>query len=238
MVAKGRLSFAGVPLEDFGIYVSGYKTHGAPERDQTVVSIPGRNGDLVYDNGRYFNTDVTYHIGLKNPAPARAMELRNYLLSKNGYQRLEDSFHPDEFRMARYKGGFDPEIKVRGRVGELDIVFDCKPQRFLALGEQAIEKTSSPVTIWNPTHMTAKPLIRVYGNGTVAIGNVTMTITNPSNPYVDVDCELMDAYCGAANLNSCISTPTPGQFFELVPGNNNIVFTCTKIIVIPRWWRL
>lgn len=43
--------------------ISGYGTYGAPERDVSMVSIPGRNGDLVFDNGRFTNAEVYYDIG-------------------------------------------------------------------------------------------------------------------------------------------------------------------------------
>lgn len=43
--------------------ISGYGTYGAPERDVEMVAIPGRNGDLIFDNGRFTNAEVYYDIG-------------------------------------------------------------------------------------------------------------------------------------------------------------------------------
>lgn len=43
--------------------ISGYGTYGAPERDVEAVAVPGRNGDLIFDNGRFTNAEVYYDIG-------------------------------------------------------------------------------------------------------------------------------------------------------------------------------
>ena len=84
----------------------------------------------------------------------------------------------------------------------------------------------------------ALPLIRVYGTGALAIGNVTITI-NSASGYTDIDCDLMDAFKGSTNCNGNI-TLTSGEFFYLDPGENGISFGSgiTKVIVKPRWWIL
>ena len=61
--AKNFIVFAGKNLRDFGLVFNGSGTHGAPLRDYTTVAIPGKNGELYIDNGRYMNTKVTYHVG-------------------------------------------------------------------------------------------------------------------------------------------------------------------------------
>ena len=49
-------TFDGKTSTDFGMYISGSGTYNAPERDVTTYNIPGRNGDLIVDNGRFLNT--------------------------------------------------------------------------------------------------------------------------------------------------------------------------------------
>ena len=118
--------------------------------------------------------------------------------------------------------------------GEFDLTFNCKPQRFLKSGEDAITFTSGG-SVLNETMQTAKPLLRVYGTGTFSIGGATMTISS-ANVYTDIDCDLMNAFKGTTNCNGNIS----GTFAALAPGDNAITLGSgiTKIEITPRWWVL
>ena len=64
--------FDGHCCEEFGIVCSGSSTFAAPERDVTVVDIPGRNGTLTIDNGRYKNITITYPAAVPREFSARA----------------------------------------------------------------------------------------------------------------------------------------------------------------------
>ena len=52
--------FDGVSSKDFGVYISGSGTFDGAERDVSTVEIPGRNGELTLDNGRYKNRSMKY----------------------------------------------------------------------------------------------------------------------------------------------------------------------------------
>ncbi|MBR5931241.1 MAG: hypothetical protein IKZ95_04355, partial [Lachnospiraceae bacterium] len=52
--------FGGQDSRNYGIYISGSGVFGAPERDGSKVSIPGRNGEMFLDNGRYKNIEIKY----------------------------------------------------------------------------------------------------------------------------------------------------------------------------------
>ena len=75
------LTYAGKDSTDFGIYISGAGTFDAPERDTKSISIPGRNGDLTLDNGRYKNIRVEYPIGYARNFKINAEAIRNFFLS-------------------------------------------------------------------------------------------------------------------------------------------------------------
>lgn len=235
--AKNFIVFGGKNLKDFGLVFNGAGTHGAPARDYSTVAVPGKDGELYIDNGRYTNMKITYHVGVKKPVAKNIEALRNYLLTQKGYQRLEDSYHPESYRIAMLSGGVDPVVSVRGRIGEIDITFNCKPQRFLKSGEEEKEYSSGEI-IHNGTLNVAKPLVRVYGTGALAIGDETITISS-CDGYTDIDCDLMDAYKGTTNCNSNIVLSS-GDFFHLEPGDNGISFGSgiTKVIIKPRWWIL
>ena len=119
--------------------------------------------------------------------------------------------------------------------GEFNIEFDCKPQRFLKSGEHTISYTANG-SIRNNTNRQAKPFLRVYGTGagTVGIGSETITISAISS-YVDIDCEIMDAFKGATNCNGNVSFSND---IIIQSGDVGITMTgnITKVDVTPRWW--
>lgn len=231
---RNWLTFDGVSTKDFGVYINGAQTYDAPARSREVISVPGRNGDLIIDNGRYENTEVTYHAFIYRDFEVNVEGFRNLLLSRTSYKRLEDTYHPQEFRLGIYNGNFSADVVEWLEAGEFDLTFNCKPQRFLKSGEDAITFTSGG-SVLNETMQTTKPLLRVYGTGTFSIGGATMTISS-ANVYTDIDCDLMDAFKGTTNCNGNIS----GTFAALAPGDNAITLGSgiTKIEITPRWWVL
>lgn len=230
------LTYAGRNTFDFGIYVSGESIFSAPERNVSSQEVAGRNGSLLFDLGNFKNISVKYPSFIKEDMPSRIRDFLNFAGSQKGYQRLEDTYYPQYYRMARFIS--NPSIESIGymnRSGKFTLEFDCKPQRFIKSGEIAIEYTSDGV-IYNRTEFDSKPLLRIYGTGagTVGIGDETITIS-AINEYVDIDCEIMDAYKGATNCNGNVSFTDD---ITLSSGENGITLTgdITSVEVTPRWW--
>ena len=224
--------------KDYGVYISGGGTFNAPQRSREKFNIPGRNGTLTKDNGYYENISIEYPAFIYDNFDVNIAAFRNMLLSAKGYARLEDSYHPDEYRLAMYDGNFEADVVDNLRAGQFTLTFDCYPQRFLKEGEKGVEFTAAGA-LNNWTDQTALPLIRAYGDGTLTINGVSIAIAG-SDGYTDIDCELMEAYKDtlATNKNNTI-TLTNGAFPQLDPGSNNISFTSiTKLIITPRWWIL
>lgn len=230
-------TFAGKSSREFKVYISGFGTYDAPARVYSSYEVPGRNGDLIVDEKRFENIDLKYPAFIYEGLPINIEGLRNYLLSLTGYQRLEDTYHPDEYRLAVYKEGLEADINQRHDFGEFDLIFNCKPQRFLKSGEKVTTLTSSG-SVFNPTMFESKPLLRVYGSGILGIGSQSITISN-ADEYTDIDCEMMDCFKGTANKNSNV-TFTDYNFPVLKPGTNNFQLNSgiTKVEITPRWWRL
>ena len=240
MSAGGSFTFAGRSSREFGILINeAGSMWNSPERDSEAVQVPGRNGDLVIDNGRWQNTTGQYVCGIGVNFRENFRAFRAFLASVIGYSRLEDSWHPDEFRLARLTGALEPQLFKNGLTGEFTVEFEAKPQRFLKAGETPQELTSS-ATLTNNTLYTAKPLLRVYGTGTFTIGNISMKI-NAASSYTDIDCDIGECYKDtyAINCNGNVEL-TSGDFPTLKPGNTGITLGSgiTKIIVTPRWWTL
>lgn len=232
------ITFNGKSLKDFGVYISGSGVFDAPERDESSVEVPGRNGELTLDNGRYKNISIEYPAFIIRNFKRNVSGLRNFLLANRGFARLEDTYHPEEFRIAKWDGKFTADPIDELYAANFKLKFDCYPQRFLKIGEMPIELTAA-ATIFNEYAQEAKPLIRAYGTGSFTIAGVTITI-NSANDYTDIDCDLEEAYKDslATNCNGNI-TLTSGQFPVLSPGDNAISMSgITKLIISPRWWIL
>lgn len=233
------LTFGPVNSNEFGVHISGGGTYNAPKRNVTTEAVPGRNGNISFDNGNFENITVSYPAFIINDLPDKVRDFRNKLCSLVGYQRLEDTYDLDTFRLGIYKSGLDVKTSGYGnRHGEFNIDFDCKPQRFLKVGEKVIEFLAAG-ELFNPTECAAKPFLRIHGSGNAALslGDYIITLTGIDS-YIDVDCELMDAYKGVANLNSKVSFNA--DEVDLLPGVNGISWTggITKVEITPRWWRL
>ena len=71
---------------DYGVYITGEAVYNAPERAVEMVSIPGKNGALALDQGRFENIEVTYPAGTFGAEQAefagRMRAMRNMLASR------------------------------------------------------------------------------------------------------------------------------------------------------------
>lgn len=231
------LTFNGKSSAEFGVWISGGGTYNAPARDVEMVSVPGRNGDISYDNGRFQNVAVTYPAFISRKFKHRIDDFRSWMCSHIGYQRLEDTYHPEEYRLAMYKSGLNVMTAPRNLAGSFDLVFECKPQRFLKSGELPMIFDAAGV-IYNPTDYAAKPLIRCHGtSGTVTVGGVSVAVTGATS-YVDIDCELMEVYEGSTSRNNT-TTLTNGEFPEIAPGEAAVSFTgFSSVEITPNWYMI
>ena len=228
------LTFNGKNSGDYGIWISGGGTFNAPARDVSFTAVPGRNGDLLFDNDRFNNIKVTYPAFITRRFSPRIEEMRAFFSSQRGYKRLEDSYHPGEYRMAAYVSGLEVETVQRNIAGRFDLTFNCKPQRYLKAGEIPLPDFTAAGVIFNPTQFSAKPLVRCYGSaGSVTLNGVTVAITDISG-YADMDCELMEVI--GYNKQT---TLTDGEFPVLAPGENSLSFTgFSKVVITPRWFTI
>lgn len=238
MTDKRAFSFGGKNCREFGVICSGSGTYGAPERDVESVEVPGRSGTLLLDRGRWKNISVTYPCFIPRNLGDNMAGLRAWLLSRRGYQRLEDGYDPAHYRLAQFCAALSPEVAAGGRAASFDVTFDCKPQRYLVSGEMTVRPTNGGV-LTNPTLFDALPLITVTGSGagTLTVGDVVVTISAMPEEVLVLDCETQDARGATANRNSVISAPV---FPSLAPGATAISWAggIESVSVVPRWWTL
>lgn len=230
-------TFNGHDSRDYGIWISGNGTYNAPTREYENISIPGRDGDLLGVSTRLANVPLVYKCGIVKDFDANLAAFRSMLLSTIGYARLTDTYHPDEYRLAVYKGGLEPDMVPSLIAGEFELEFECKPQRYLINGEIA-ETIGTSGSVTNLTSFPARPMIRTVGSGTLTIGDNVITIAANNKSHIDIDCEMMDCYSDADNCNSLVSFST-SDFPILPAGTTGVAYTgLTSVLITPRWWRV
>lgn len=172
-------TFDGVNSLDYDIYITGEGVYNAPERAVEKVSVPGRNGDLAIDQGRFENVPVTYaKCGCAAKTQAEFAEklqaFRNALCSRVGYKRLTDDYNKDEYRMAMYVSGLEVEAIAQHRMGTFDIVFDAMPQRFLKSGE--VPKVMARNMVPSSTKTETGSIVSVESDGGDAVTSLIAQI--------------------------------------------------------------
>lgn len=109
-----------------------------PEKDVETFEVPGRSGDLLIDYGSYKNVELTVEIAIDGAAVDSDFislydALRAAIMVQNGYQRLEDSLYPNEYRVARAVKCERDQSDTQS--GKAVFTFDAKPQRYLTSGD-------------------------------------------------------------------------------------------------------
>lgn len=172
------LTVDGESSRTYGVYITGQAVYNAPQREVEMISIAGRNGKFALDKGRFENIEVTYPAGIyadtEEDFAEAISDFRNYLCSRDGYVRIEDEYNPNEYRMGVYKSGLEVTPKLL-KAGEFDITFDCKPQRWLKSGENAITVESGDA-VTNPTLFESSPLLITEGYGDIDVAGNIITL--------------------------------------------------------------
>jgi phage-related protein len=251
----------GVDARHFGIYLQKPIEFSEAVPVVEIQSIPGRNGDLIFDTGNYENrTGVATCFCLQKDVEKAISAAGRFLMGKKGYRRLETSDDPDHFWMARIENS--PQITQRMRMlAPFEIRFDCKPQRFLKSGEEKIILDSFDgivKNVYNRYGFPSRPLIHAHwiserdenasesdSNNFIVLqffGELDKKRSVSARQVVEkdlyIDCDIHDAYNESGNQNRHISAY---EFPTLEPGENSIgilQFNLEYVEITPRWWEL
>lgn len=228
--------FNKISSEDIGVIVEKYPSRPIPRRKSETVSVPGRNGDILFQQNAFENVTQSYDIYVS----AKDIKLHNIAakvaawLLQTGYLRLEDSYEPDIYRMAYYSGGIDIE-NLLDEYGRCTITFTCRPERYLKTGEYPVTIAKNQVLI-NPTSYAAKPLIKVSGtgDGQLLVGDNEIALKG-INGYLMIDSDMMDCYKGSENCNAKMTGD-----FPVLSGITTFSWTggITGVEVTPRWYAI
>jgi phage-related protein len=234
--------FNGISSAEMGVRIQSKNTYSAPKYDVSTLSIPGRDGELIVQSGRFPNVTLSYTCYV----PAKSIqELADKLTaikawlytSTNEYHELKDSYDTKFFRKAAFHSKLDITDQCL-KIGTFTATFNCLPFRYSYDGQQSKTYTQS-FTLTNPYPFVAKPYIKLNGRGTG-----TLTIQSESsnkiwqfetlNGYTECDSEQMNFYHDTVLKNDTVS----GDGFPVLnPGTNTVSFDggITSIEILPRW---
>lgn len=171
----GKIIFNGTSSQDFGLVVEKMPSSVHASRRGNLISIPGRNGVIVREDGSFDTYAQEYDIWFSESkeygsrsAYDMARDIAVWLLGASGFCRLEDDFEPEHYRLARYSGALDVDM-ILLQCGKARLTFDVQPQRYLKSGEKAISyegDSSTAFSIVNPTQFEARPLLKFTDTAT------------------------------------------------------------------------
>ena len=224
---RDYFTFNGTDSTVYNCVIEKRPDYVTPKKIIETFSVRGRTG-------AYENVTLPYDIFVPHDQVSAFV---NWLKTVVGYQRLEDTYDPDVFRMALYEDELTVE-NIMGQFGKATIEFNAKPQRFLKSGEVARTFTESGEAMLNE-YEPAYPMIVINGSGdvTLAINNNAVNITGLDST-ITIDCETKNCYRGTQNLNNTVSLTNQFPVFD--KGANTISWSgdITSVTITPRWWIL
>lgn len=247
-------SFGKFESRDFAIFVDSPTAFDAPIPETDSYSFFGNSGDVVFDRHRYPNIRLKYTLVIeaKRNIDTVMTRIRALLLSIAGYQRLEDSYNPTIYRMAKVAKNFIVKKRsVDDRFSLIELNFDAMPQRFWKDGDRAVDiktlQTAVPM-IYNPTGFASSPLLRFVANaksGRIKAGKSLNTeefllefSEIPTGKALLFDSQTLDFTVeedGTFLNDKCFSTDN----LLIYAGNNWFdLKNIESLQVVPRWWEI
>lgn len=206
-----------------------------PKRDYSVAAVPGRNGSLLYDGGKWQDVTQPYQIYTRGGYIEAFEKLAAWMYSDTGWRQLYDTYDPKHYRMA-YVSDAPSLDDIWDNWGRGTITFTCMPQRWLFEGDEPIDVIHGDV-LKNPTAFASRPIIKVTGSGMLTIGDTQVTLTNIPETGITIDCEMRECYgINQTNLNDHV---TMAAWPELGKSTAfNIGAGIESVEVTPKWWTI
>ena len=223
--------------KDFNIKIKSINNLSSPQRSIEKISVLGRNGELILDNGNFENFILTIECYLNCSSEDKnvmSKEIKRWLQGDFSYKKLILSNDTEFYYEAYCDTKLDFEY-VSSNFESFLISFSCKPYK-KEINENIVTITE-PTNIYND-YTPSNPLIKVVGSGdvTVSINNQELILKGLEDE-IEVDCELMNAYKKVNDNIVLLNNKMYSDFPILESGENQISFegNISKIELIPRW---
>ena len=195
-------------------------------RDMTKISIPGRDGFLTQDFETYQGTVKSVECTILD-----ITMVDQVMAWLDGSGEVIFSNQDDRKYQASIMNQI-PFSRIVRKWYKFIVIFDCQP--FALMLNSPVITLAAPGSIYNGGTYKSKPVIKIYGTGTIdlSVNGNAIHITNVIG-HVTIDSELMDAYKDTLLKNSDMA----GDFPELVVGENTISWTgvVTSVEITPNW---
>lgn len=229
---------------DFNIFIQDKNIYSKPARSVEEKQIPGRNGNVIADNGNYSNRELRFDcvmiVDSETGASAQMNAVRRWLCEKPAtYKKLKTTFTPGYTMMAV----FVSEISVTETDAStqpfeyalfFSLVFSAKPQMYIDDFLNSRTITSDEFEVFNPTPNTAEIKLDIGFETSVGIG-FKLTLINSYGTqiftissvrgatYLVSDAEMHTIYTDSADvvINGWSITQNCECNYPLLrPGNN------------------
>lgn len=234
--------FNGTSSEELGIKIRSKNIYSLPKYDASLISVPGRDGDLISPNNRLGNVNLSYtcYVPAKtiDELNTKIRNIKKWLYSELGqYHILYDSYDSNFFSKATYISKLDIADQLN-KIGTMTITFSCMPYKYSYEGQELVTLNTSS-NIFNPYPFESKPYIKLYGSGTCTLkidnnGSFKIWTFSSVSGYVEIDSEMMNFFKDTVLKND---TVIGDGFPSFGAGLNNITIGggTTKLEIIPRW---
>lgn len=254
-MSMNTISINGTVLPD--IYIDGALSYNKPKKNIEMISVPGRSGDLTIDYGTWQNVLITY------PCFARSLlafeAVINTLGRLSGYQKITCTNDSTHYRMGVPIIPEAPTVKRISNDFYFNLVFNCKPQRYLSSNVSYTIAAGSSLDLVNPTGFQSEPYLEIDDAGTITFKEVltsptalyrqvVATVTNVDDwPRLFMDCALMECWSeeivGVKQGENKEVSFSPNEFPVLYAnqdGSKTKVTngTTASLKIYPRWWEL
>lgn len=153
-----------VSSDTVNLFVENYPARVIPRRRYVVEQIPGKNGELFFDEGAFENYTQTYDVYISGEKAgtnlnAALNKVTSWLYpAMIQYVKLRDDYDTSVYRRAYFPGGGDIS-NYFDKQGRGTLEFICQPQRFSIAGGNAstytgIANTTLTVPLNFPTGFT------------------------------------------------------------------------------------
>lgn len=190
-----------------------------PKMRTSTETIDGRDGDIVTKLG-YAAYDKEVGIGLHGD-----FDIDDAIAFFDSDGEVVFGNEPDKYYRYQILDQIDFERLVRFRTATVKM--HVQPFKYDAV-DRVFEAIGKSVTLLNRGNVVSRPIVTVYGSGTVSLSvNAVTVLTMAINGgYITIDAEEMNAYHGDALMNRSVS----GDYSDLKLNVGENVISCSGTV--------
>ena len=230
-------TYKGKTSKEMGLRVLNDLEFVSPVRDVDLIQVPGRDGDLIMDNGRFNSVvrSVPCILEVENSdIETRINEINNWLATDVNFHDFEWKDNSEFKYLAKVEDSV-VSSRLLSRLGNTTIDFRLHPIKYLK-SSLVPRVVASGEMVVNPFTIPAKPILEIRGVGdiTVSINQQELVLRGIGNGgcIVDTESQTITDLTGTRTLFEFMYSGFP----VLAPGNNVITFgtNVESILVTPR----